>query len=95
MAEKNEVEKNKKRDKTLTCVSSATENMSALIDDIIKKARKNFKQNGKPEVDAKFLKESVGALKELYELLSEYDGFGGCDEGIIVKFEREIERFSK
>ena len=95
MAEKNEVEKNKKRDKTLTCVSSATENMSALIDDIIKKARKNFKQNGKPEVDAKFLKESVGALKELYELLSEYDGFGGCDEGIIIRFEREMEKFCK
>ena len=56
----------------MKCVSSATENMSALIDDIIKKARKNFKQNGKPEVDAKFLKESVGALKELYELLAEY-----------------------
>ncbi len=69
--------------------------MSALIDDIIKKARKNFKKSGKPEVDAKFLKESVGALKELYELLSEYDGFGGCDEGIIIRFEQEIERFSK
>lgn len=69
--------------------------MSALIDDIVKKARKNFKTSGKPEVDAKFLKESVGALKELYELLGEYEGFGGCDEGIIIRFEREIEEFSK
>ena len=69
--------------------------MSALIDDIIKKARKNFKNSGKPEVDAKFLKESVGALKELYELLAEYDGFGGCDEGVIIRFERELEEFSK
>ncbi len=66
-----------------------------MIDDIIKKARRNFKQNGKPEVDAKFLKESVGALKELYELLNEYDGFGGCDDGIIIRFERELEKFNK
>ena len=76
-------------------MTSATENMSALIDDIIKKARRNFKATGKPEVDAKFLKESVGALKELYDLLSEYDGFGGCDEGIIIRFEKEMEKFSK
>ncbi len=90
-----EIKNDKKGDKTLKCVSSATENMSALIDDIIKKARKNFKQNGKPEVDAKFLKESVGALKELYELLAEYDGFGGCDEGIIIRFEKEMEKYCK
>ena len=89
-----EREKNK-GDKTIKCVSSATENMSALIDDIIKKARKNFRQGGKPDVDAKFLKESVGALKELYELLNECDGFGGCDEGIIIRFEKEMEKFSK
>ena len=76
-------------------MTSATENMSALIDDIIKKARRNFKATGKPEVDAKFLKESVGALKELYDLLSEYEGFGGCDEGIIIRFEKEMEKFSK
>ncbi len=69
--------------------------MSALIDDIIKKARRNFKTTGKPEVDAKFLKESVGALKELYELLAEYDGFGACDEGIIIRFEKEMEKFNK
>ncbi len=69
--------------------------MSALIDDIIKKARKNFKSTGKPEVDAKFLKESVSALKELYELLSEYDGFGGCDEGIVIRFEKEIEKYCR
>ncbi|MGN1317286.1 MAG: hypothetical protein ACI4VW_09555 [Acutalibacteraceae bacterium] len=84
-----------KGDKTIKCVSSATENMSALIDDIIKKARKNFKQGGQPDVDAKFLKESVGALKELYELLNEYDGFGGCDEGILIRFEKEMEKFNK
>ncbi len=95
MADKKEKEKSKNSDKTLKCVSSATENMSALIDDIIKKARENFKANGKPEVDAKFLKESVGALKELYELLSEYDGFGTCDEGIIIRFEKEMEKYCK
>ena len=95
MAKKIKAEESKNTDKTLKCVSSATENMSALIDDIIKKARKNFQASGKPEVDAKFLKESVGALKELYELLAEYDGFGGCDEGIIIKFEKEMEKYCK
>ncbi len=95
MAEKIKAQESKNTDKTLKCVSSATENMSGLIDDIIKKARKNFKASGKPEVDAKFLKESVGALKELYELLSEYDGFGGCDEGIVIRFEKEMEKYCK
>ena len=95
MTENNEAVKKNNSDKTLKCVSSATENMSALIDDIIKKARNNFKATGKPEVDAKFLKESVGALKELYELLAEYDGFGGCDEGIIIRFEKEMEKYCK
>lgn len=95
MAKKIKAEESKNADKTLKSVSSATENMSALIDDIIKKARKNFQTSGKPEVDAKFLKESVGALKELYELLAEYDGLGGCDEGIIIRFEKEMEKYCK
>ena len=90
-----EKEKSKKADKTLSCISSATENMSALIDDIIKKAKKNYEKSGKPEIDAKFLKESVGALKELYGLLNEYDSFGGCDEGIVIKFEKEMEKYCK
>ena len=76
-------------------MTSATENMSALIDEIIKKARVNFKNSGDPEVDAKFLKESVGALKELYDLLREYDGSVGCDEGIVIRFEKELEKFNK
>ena len=50
-------------------VSSAAKNMSALVDDIAKTARRNFKDKGVPEVDAKFLKDSVGALKELFEML--------------------------
>ena len=79
----------------MKCVTSATENMSALIDDIIKKARKNFKATGKPEVDARFLKESVGALKELYDLLAEYEGLGGCDKGIVIRFEKEMEKYCK
>lgn len=49
-------------------VSSAAKNMSALVDDIAKTARRNFKDKGVPEVDAKFLKDSVGALKELFEM---------------------------
>lgn len=69
--------------------------MSALIDDIIRKAKENYEKNGKPEVDAKFLKESVGALKELYGLLSEYGGSVGCDDGIVIRFEREMEKYCK
>lgn len=43
-------------------VSSAADNMSALIDDIVKKARKSFRNTGNPDIDAKFLKESVKEL---------------------------------
>lgn len=88
-------DKKKGGSRTEKCVSSATENMSALIDDLIKKARKDFKQGGKPDIDAKFLKESVGALKELYELGSEYGNLGGCDDGILIRFERDVEQFVK
>ena len=77
-------------------VSSAAGNMCALIDDIIKKARKNFRETGEPRVDAKFLKESVSALRELYDLLNEYGGIGQADsEGIIVRFEKQLEEWSK
>ena len=75
-------------------VSSAVRNMSALIDDIVKKARKNFNETGKPDVDGKFLKESVGALKELYELLEESDGFGGSDNGVYIRFDDKTEEWS-
>ena len=59
------------REDGLRRVSSAAVNLSALVDDIAKRARKNFKETGSPDVDAKFLKESVGALKDLLELLEE------------------------
>ncbi len=84
------------KDKSVKKVSSAAGNMCALIDDIIKKARKNFKETGKPDVDARFLKESVSALRELYELLNEYDGASEtAAEGVIIRLEKQIEEWSK
>jgi hypothetical protein len=70
-------------------VSSAVVNMSALIDDIAKKARKNFSETGSPDVDAKFLKESVSALKELFDLLSEQD-CGVTNDTISIVVEKAI-----
>ena len=63
--------------------------MSALIDDIAKKARKNFSETGSPDVDAKFLKESVSALKELFDLLSEQDS-GVTNDTISIVVEKAI-----
>lgn len=76
-------------------VSSAAENMSALVDDIVKKARRSFKSTGSPDLDAKFLKESVGALRELYGLLEECDTSPQINDGIVIRFEKEIEEWSK
>ena len=76
-------------------VSSAAKNMSALIDEIIKKARKSFIKTGEPNLDAKFLKESVGALRELYGLLEDCDGVPEVSEGVVIKFEKQIEEWSK
>lgn len=69
--------------------------MSALVDDIVKKARKSFKTTGNPDIDAKFLKESVGALRELYGLLEECDGSPQINDGVIIKLEKQIEEWSK
>lgn len=76
-------------------VSSAAGNMSALVDDIVKKARKSFKTTGKADVDAKFLKESVGALRELYGLLGDYEDTPDNSDGILIKFEKELEAWNK
>ncbi len=76
-------------------VSSAADNMSALIDDIVKKARKSFRNTGDPNIDAKFLKESVGALRELYGLLDEYNGSHDVSDGVVIRFERQLEEWSK
>ena len=86
--------KNKNSNDGLKKVSSAAGNMSALIDDIVKRARKNFKDTGKPDVDAKFLKDSAGALKELYELLEESDDFGNNSDGVVIRFEGKTEEWS-
>ena len=87
--------KEQKYNNTLKRISSAAENMSALVDDITKKARKSFKATGSPDIDAKFLKESVGALRELYGLLDECDGSAHIDDSVVIKFEKQIEEWSK
>ena len=96
LEEKNESikAKNKNSNDGLKKVSSAAGNMSALIDDIVKRARKNFKDTGKPDVDAKFLKDSVGALKELYEFLEESDTFGNNRDGVVIRFDGKTEEWS-
>ena len=69
--------------------------MSALIDDMVRKALKSFKSTGSPELDAKLLKESITALRELYGLLGECDGSAMSDDGIIIRFEKQLEQWSK
>lgn len=76
-------------------IESAANNMSSLIDDMVKKALKSFKTTGSPELDAKFLKESITALRELYGLLSECDGCDVSDDGIIIRFEKQLEEWGK
>ena len=76
-------------------VSSAADNMSALIDDIIKRARKSFKATGDPKIDAKFLKESVSALRELYDLLQNCDGAMEVSDGVIIRLEKQLQEWSK
>lgn len=76
-------------------VSSAADNMSALIDDIIKHARRNFKSVGEPKIDAKFLKDSVGALRELYDLLENCDGSPQASDGVIIRLEKQLQEWSK
>ncbi len=83
-----------KQDK-LKRVSSAAENMSALVDDVVKKARKTFKSTGDPKLDAKFLKESVGALRELYGLLDDCEGSVPVNDGVVIRFEKQLEEWSK
>lgn len=76
-------------------ILSAAENMSALVDDIVKAARKSFKATGDPELDAKFLKESVGALRELLALLEDCDSVPKDNEGIVIRVEKQIEEWNK
>ena len=82
-------------DERLKKVSSAAKNMSALVDDLAKRARRNFKEKGSPEVDGKFLKDSVSALKELFDLLGEYDGTQSTCDGVIIRIEKEAEEWGK
>lgn len=76
-------------------VSSAAENMSALVDDVVKKARKSFKTTGETQLDAKFLKESVSALRELYGLLDDCDGQANVGDGVVITIEKQLEEWSK
>ncbi len=83
------------KENKLRRVSSAAENMSALVNDIVKAARKNFKATGSPDLDARFLKESVGALRELYQLLDECDDSTQIADGVVIKLEKQIEEWSR
>lgn len=76
-------------------IQSATNNMSALIDDMVKKALKSFKTTGSPELDAKFLKESISALRELYALLGDCDETACSDEGIVIRLEKQLEQWGQ
>ena len=87
--------KDEKKPEKLKRVASAVGNMSALIDDMVRKARKSFKETGDAELDAKFLKESVSALRELYGLLGECDPTTEIDEGIVIRLEKQVEEWSK
>lgn len=87
--------KDTKNPEKLKRVASAVNNMSALIDDMVKKARKCFKETGDVELDAKFLKESVSALRELYGLLGECDPTTEIDEGIVIRLEKQVEEWSR
>ncbi len=79
---------------------STAENLNQLIDDIVKNARKTFKTTGEADLDAKALKESVAALRELYFLLEECGVDKSKDEtdnvpGVIIKMEKPFEEWSK
>ncbi len=81
--------------KKIKRISSAASNMSILVDDMVKKALKSFKTTGSPELDARFLKESIGALRELYALLDDCDGATAECEGVLIKLEKRVEEWSK
>ena len=87
--------KEKKGEDKYKKISSAADNMSALIDDIVKKARRNFRSTGTPDIDAKFLKESVSALRELFGLLSDCTGETDTSDGVVIRLEKQIEEWSK
>ena len=76
-------------------VSSAAANLSALVDDIAKRARRNFRESGSPDVDAKFLKESVSALKDLLDIIDESDGGAAGAEAITVRMEGDAAQWGK
>lgn len=81
--------------KKIKRISSAASNMSALVDDMVKKALKSFKATGSPDLDARFLKESIGALRELYALLDECDGAPGECDGVLIRLEKQVEEWSR
>ncbi len=68
--------------------------MSVLVDDMVKKALKSFKATGSPDLDARFLKESIGALRELYGLLRDCDGDNTECDGVLIRLEKQLEEWS-
>ncbi len=81
--------------KKIKRISSAASNMSVLVDDMVKKALKSFKATGSPDLDARFLKESIGALRELYALLEDCDSDNTECEGVLIRIEKQLEEWSK
>lgn len=81
--------------KKLKRLSSAASNMSVLVDDVVKKALKSFRATGSPDLDAKFLKESIGALRELYGLMRDCDGVSTDCDGVLIRIEKQVEEWSK
>ena len=69
--------------------------MSVLVDDMVKKALKSFKATGSPDLDARFLKESIGALRELYGLMRDCDDESADCDGILIRVEKQIEEWAK
>ena len=93
--EKKEKERTEDTIKVLAFGNSFSNDGTTLIDDIAKKARKNFSETGAPDIDAKFLKESVSALRELFDLLSEQDGNTTGDGNISIVVEKAIGEWNK
>ena len=62
---------------------------------MVKKALKSFKATGSPDLDARFLKESIGALRELYALLEDCDGGNTECDGVLIRIEKQLEEWSR
>ena len=81
--------------KRVSKIEAATNNMACLIDSIVKDALKNYRKAGEIGLDAKFLKESVTILREMWNLLDSAEEPISVDEGIVIKLEGQVEKWCK